>query len=49
VSFYLVGLHSYAGGHAKPLPFFLVIYLLAEVVFLACAALIAVSRARRLS
>ncbi|MBI3324805.1 MAG: cytochrome c biogenesis protein CcsA, partial [Candidatus Omnitrophica bacterium] len=27
VSFYLVGLHSYAGGHAKPLPALLVGYL----------------------
>ncbi len=34
VSFYLVGLHSYAGGHAKPLPLLLIGYLLAEVAFL---------------
>ncbi len=34
VSFYLVGLHSYAGGHAKPLPVLLVTYLAAEAVFL---------------
>jgi len=35
VSFYLVGLHSYAGGNAKPLPTLLVVYLIAEAVFLA--------------
>ncbi len=34
VSFYLVGLHSYAGGTAKPLPFLLVIAPIIEVVFL---------------
>jgi ABC-type transport system involved in cytochrome c biogenesis permease subunit len=34
VSFYLVGLHSYAGGHAKPLPPLLIGYALAEVLFL---------------
>jgi len=49
VSFYLVGLHSYAGGHAKPLPTVLIAYLLAEVAFMTCAALVAVSRMRRLS
>ncbi len=35
VSFYLVGLHSYAGGHAKPLPLLLVGYLVAEMAFMA--------------
>ncbi len=35
VSFYLVGLHSYAGGHAKPLPALLIGYVIAEVTFLA--------------
>jgi len=34
VSFYLAGLHSYAGGHAKPLPPLLIGYLIAEVVFM---------------
>ncbi len=38
VSFYLVGLHSYAGGHAKPLPVVLVAYLIAEVAFMAVIA-----------
>ena len=35
VSFYLVGLHSYAGGHAKPIPPLLIAYLLAEAFFMA--------------
>jgi len=34
VSFYLVGLHSYAGGHAKPIPPLLIGYLIAECLFL---------------
>ncbi len=34
VSFYLVGLHSYAGGHAKPVPPLLIGYVLAELTFL---------------
>lgn len=34
VSFYLVGLHSYAGGHAKPLPPLVVGYVVAELAFL---------------
>ena len=34
VSFYLVGLHSYAGGHAKPIPPLLIAYLAAEAVFM---------------
>ncbi len=34
VSFYLVGLHSYAGGHAKPIPPLLIGYLIAECAFL---------------
>lgn len=35
VSFYLVGLHSYAGGHAKPLPPLLIAYAVLEGLFLA--------------
>lgn len=38
VSFYLVGLHSYSGGHAKPLPMLLIGYLVAEVAFLLALA-----------
>ena len=34
VSFYLVGLHSYAGGHAKPLPPLLLVYLIGEALFI---------------
>jgi cytochrome c-type biogenesis protein CcsB len=34
VSFYLVGLHSYAGGHAKPLPPLLIGYVIAELAFM---------------
>ena len=34
VSFYLVGLHSYAGGHAKPIPSLLIAYLIAEAAFM---------------
>ena len=34
VSFYLVGLHSYAGGHAKPIPPLLIGYVIAECLFL---------------
>ena len=33
VSFYMVGLHSYAGGHAKPLPLLFVVYLIVETLF----------------
>jgi cytochrome c-type biogenesis protein CcsB len=39
VSFYLVGLHSYAGGHAKPLPPLLIGYLIAELAFMAWVGL----------
>jgi cytochrome c-type biogenesis protein CcsB len=46
VSFYLVGLHSYAGGNAKPLPALLVGYLIAESVFVAAVALAQMRRAR---
>ena len=46
VSFYLVGLHSYAGGHAKPLPVLLIAYLIAELAFLAIVGLAALSRRR---
>jgi len=49
VSFYLVGLHSYAGGHAKPLPPLLIGYLIVEVAFLLVVGLSALSRLRRLS
>ncbi len=45
VSFYLVGLHSYAGGNAKPFPPALIVYLAAELAFMAAVAL----RATRLS
>ncbi len=38
VSFYLVGLHSYAGGHAKPLPPLLIGYVIAELIFLCAIA-----------
>ncbi|MBI4597102.1 MAG: cytochrome c biogenesis protein CcsA [Candidatus Omnitrophica bacterium] len=44
VSFYLVGLHSYAGGHAKPLPLLLIIYMAAEVAFLALVGAAATRR-----
>ena len=46
VSFYLVGLHSYAGGHAKPLPPLLISYLIAEVIFLVMVGLMAARRRR---
>lgn len=48
VSFYLVGLHSYAGGHAKPLPPLLIAYLLAELLFIAAVGVPAFSRRRLL-
>jgi len=44
VSFYLVGLHSYAGGHAKPVPPLLIAYLIAEAAFLALVGLAALRR-----
>jgi len=44
VSFYLVGLHSYAGGHAKPLPLLLIGYLIAEAVFLGWVGMAATRR-----
>ena len=46
VSFYLVGLHSYAGGHAKPIPPLLIGYLMAELAFLATVGLAALNRRR---
>ena len=46
VSFYLVGLHSYAGGHAKPVPPLLIAYLMAEFTFLAIVGGIALTRRR---
>ena len=47
VSFYLVGLHSYAGGHAKPVPPLLVGYLLAEAGFIGWVGLKSVLDRRR--
>lgn len=47
VSFYLVGLHSYAGGHAKPVPPLVIAYLAMEVAFL--LALAAAARRRTTS
>jgi len=44
VSFYLIGLHSYAGGHAKPLPPLLVGYCVAELAFMAWVTLTALRR-----
>ncbi|MBI1953201.1 MAG: cytochrome c biogenesis protein CcsA [Candidatus Omnitrophica bacterium] len=44
VSFYLVGLHSYAGGHAKPLPPLLIAYLAAEFLFIVLVAAAALRR-----
>lgn len=38
VSFYLVGLHSYAGGNAKPFPPLLIAYILGELLFMAAVA-----------
>ncbi len=46
VSFYLVGLHSYAGGHAKPIPPLLIGYLIAEATFMVAVALVARRRVR---
>ena len=46
VSFYLVGLHSYAGGHAKPLPPLLLAYLAAELAFMLAVGLSPRSRVR---
>ena len=46
VSFYLVGLHSYAGGNAKPLPALLIGYLVAEVAFILIVGWAAASRRR---
>ncbi len=48
VSFYLVGLHSYAGGHAKPLPILLVAYLIAESAFLLLVGLAALRQRRHI-
>lgn len=44
VSFYLVGLHSYAGGHATPIPPLLIGYLAAELAFMAWVTLTALRR-----
>ena len=44
VSFYLVGLHGYAGGHAKPLPVLLIVYLIAETVFMFSIGIAAANR-----
>ena len=47
VSFYLVGLHSYAGGNAKPVPQLLVFYLVAEVLFMMVVGVSAFRRIQR--
>ena len=44
VIFYLVGLHSYAGGHAKPIPLLLIGYLIAELAFLGLVGFTALRR-----
>ena len=49
VSFYLVGLHSYAGGHAKPLPPLLIIYLVAEIAFIAAVGVVNTFRKKPLA
>lgn len=46
VSFYLVGLHSYAGGHAKPIPPLLIVFLVAEGAFVGLVGLTALARRR---
>ncbi len=46
VSFYLVGLHSYAGGHAKPLPPLLIYYVIGEVAFMLLVGGAALARRR---
>ncbi|MBI3010143.1 MAG: cytochrome c biogenesis protein CcsA, partial [Candidatus Omnitrophica bacterium] len=46
VSFYLVGLHSYAGGHAKPVPPLLIGYFVVELCFLVLLGFIAGKRRR---
>ncbi len=46
VSFYLVGLHSYAGAHAKPLPPVLIAYLIAELAFIIVVSVSAILRRR---
>jgi cytochrome c biogenesis factor len=47
VSFYLVGLHSYAGGNAKPMPPALIAYLVGEAAFIGAVALKSVLRSRQ--
>ena len=44
VSFYLVGLHSYAGGHAKPIPPLLLGYVGLEIIFLFILSFVALLR-----
>ena len=46
VSFYLVGLHSYAGGHATPVPPLLIAFLVAEGAFVGLVGATALSRRR---
>jgi cytochrome c-type biogenesis protein CcsB len=46
VSFYLVGLHSYAGGHAKPLPPLLLYYVIAEAALMGVVGVSALTRRR---
>ena len=41
VNYFLVGLHSYAGGHAKPMSPLLIGYLLAEAAFIVWIGLVA--------
>ena len=48
VSFYLVGLHSYAGGSAKPIPPLLIAYLIAELMFVV-GVVLSVFRRRRVA
>ncbi|MBI3321458.1 MAG: cytochrome c biogenesis protein CcsA [Candidatus Omnitrophica bacterium] len=49
VSFYLVGLHSYAGGHAKPLPVLLIVSVVVELAFMGVVGVAALSRRLRAS
>ncbi|HEX9780529.1 MAG TPA: cytochrome c biogenesis protein CcsA [bacterium] len=44
VSFYLVGLHSYAGGNAKPIPPLLIAYAIGEAAFIALLGAVMASR-----
>lgn len=46
VSFYLVGLHSYSGGTAKPLPLLLIGYFIFEAAFVLAVGVAALRRRR---